>query len=301
MAITGTGTQSDPWIVHNYDEIKTVISANEYVGDSNLHYLKLANDINCNDYGESFEWETVSVNWGNRLFDFDFDGHTIKNVKVKSDHRMFRSNAQCKFHNGKLLNVFLNDSYGVFCPYESGMSGILENLSISVNATGMKEAVFINCSLIQNCAIYVEQDNNAGKYIFRAPNEAVIRNSDIKIKLSVSNTEACVFYNNSQITYTIDSIRLTGVIMPTGTPEAGYYLTMRNEIHNSVIDVDFSAFDGATGNVPPIHGPSASSAWNIDTVPSNMQGQTAIKCTTNEIRNGNSLRSKGFIVVNVEE
>ena len=46
MAMTGSGTQANPYVVHNYNELKTACN------NSNV-YVELANNIDCNDYGDA--------------------------------------------------------------------------------------------------------------------------------------------------------------------------------------------------------------------------------------------------------
>ena len=113
MAITGSGTEQDPFIVHSYDEIRT--AAGLYSG-SYYTYIKLGNNINCNDYGDYFEWETITLGTsGVNVCVLDLDSHYIKNVKVKEDNSMFSligfsgNNAEIK--NGKLLNIFLQNEF----------------------------------------------------------------------------------------------------------------------------------------------------------------------------------------------
>ena len=44
MAVTGSGTSADPWVVHSYSEIKSTI---ESMSDGKK-YMVLGNDIDCN-------------------------------------------------------------------------------------------------------------------------------------------------------------------------------------------------------------------------------------------------------------
>ena len=128
MAIIGTGTQTDPWIVHNYDEIKDVL-VNKI---SNNTYAKLANDIDCNEYGDTWEWETITLgaNW---VFEFDLGGHTIKNIMIKSGNSLFYGKSTVNvIRNGKILNVFNNDGESVI----AGNGLTLKDISMSINGTG---------------------------------------------------------------------------------------------------------------------------------------------------------------------
>ena len=125
MAITGSGTEQDPYIVHDYTELRTACN------NSNV-FVELANSIDCNDYGEDFEWQTVTLGDGS---DLDLKTHTIKNFKAADDNYAFRCGNWSKIHNGKILNVYLARSDGFSALWNSTESrwAYLENLSISIN------------------------------------------------------------------------------------------------------------------------------------------------------------------------
>ena len=59
MAITGSGTQADPYLVHSYDELKTATTDRTYIPNFGKSWIALDADIDCNDYGADFEWETI--------------------------------------------------------------------------------------------------------------------------------------------------------------------------------------------------------------------------------------------------
>ena len=160
MAIAGTGTQADPWIVHNYDEIKDVFQ--NRVTSDNL-YAKLANDINCNDYGDTWEWETIAV-YANWNFEFDLDGHTIKNIMIKSGNSLFYGKSTVNvIRNGKILNVFNNSGASVI----DGNGLTLKDISMSVNGTGLTSNAFNQISM-NNCAVYFKSNKLNNEVFLRA-------------------------------------------------------------------------------------------------------------------------------------
>lgn len=297
MAITGSGTELDPYIVHSYDEIKTACN------NSGV-YVELANDIDCNTYGEDFEWKTVSL--GNSS-DLDLKGHTIKNFKVfegsDNDSYVFRANNFSKIHNGKILNVYLSRSSGF-----NKLSGstetrfaYLENLSISLN-TGIgvdRNRIFESLD-INACAIYIEGViglSNSGDNCYFNPysQDNPIRNCDIYVNHPYTDKTGHIFRAGNSSTIFVKNCRIRGVFNVSTSDPAGYRSFSKScGIQNCVFDVSSDNIlyvcDSGTSNTGII---------NTDNLPvlSERSGLTAV--TSQEIINGDALRAKGFDVINV--
>ena len=299
MAITGTGTEQDPWIVHSYDEIKSCI---EGLDNDQLHYLKLGNDINCNDYGEDFEWSTISVDWGNRRFDFDLDGYTIKNVKVGTNQTMFiYSGASSKIHNGKLLNIFLDQSNGITNAYGGVYADFdFENISLSINGMGLK----LNQSALRyirfkNCAVYYETNIlNAHSEIMSNNNlgHANVINSDIIIKCDNQNQK---YFFNGEVKF--EACRIRGYTKGKAPYDGNYNnerCTFKNSFTSCVFEFDNREY---TSYAPTfIKGFDANSGCIINKDIIAEVGSSWNFVTTEQIRNGSALRTAGFPVVNVQ-
>lgn len=278
MAITGTGTEQDPWIVHNISEIQSCI------GQSG-GYLKLANDINCNDYGESFVWATLSSNT-----DFDLDGHTIKNIEI-GNSTCFSSGNSGLIHNGKILNVFLNGS-----EYFSQNSRFKE-ISFSIDATAQNTtsnvSVFYgSATRIDKCAIYAK---NTKKALIHdgTGNNIVVNETDILIDSDVNATGT---QGNGYWTTYIGGVMTKSRVRGKMKSYSGTAL-IHSTVTNCVIDLEIetATISNVTG------GAVTSSAINSEVldISSSAFNSGFIKCTTAEIRNGAELRSKGFLVENV--
>lgn len=279
MAVTGSGTELDPWIVHNISEIQSCI------GQSGK-YLKLANDVNCNDYGESFVWSTLSSN-----ADFDLDGHTLKNIEIGNSTN-FSSGNSGLIHNGKILNVFLNGS-----EYFSNNSRFKE-ISFSIDATAQETtdnvAVFYGASTrIDKCAIYAK---NTKKALIHdgIGNNIEVNETDILIDSDVNTTGSQGNgYWTTYIGAKLSKSRIRGKMKNyTGT---GLFAS---NVVNCVVDLETET---ATINTSVSGGNVTSSAINSEkmAIDSSKFNSGFIKCTTAEIRNGDELRAKGFLVVNV--
>lgn len=97
MAITGTGTQQDPYVVTTWAELA------EKAAESDV-YIKIGNDINLNDeYPEG-----ISTQFTIKCASIDGDGKTIKNLYFKSG-RLFYCEYNRTWKNTNIINFVLGD------------------------------------------------------------------------------------------------------------------------------------------------------------------------------------------------
>ena len=290
MAITGTGTQADPWIVHNYDEIKDVL-VNKI---SNKTYAKLANDIDCNEYGDTWEWETITLgaNW---VFEFDLGGHTIKNIMIKSGNSLFYGKSTVNvIRNGKILNVFNNSGASVI----DGNGLTLKDISMSVNGTGLTSYGFNNV-FFENCAVYYKSSKLQANIIyFTGAYSDVIgaKNSDFYFDVNNMNDKVLTSSVNN-IDY--DNCRFRGSV----SGQVGkYYLLGKGKCINSVVEIDTTNMTWtASNNRMPCKGTSTG-IINTEISPNLMGGTSGLTaCTTAQMRDADYLNSIGFTVVKVGE
>lgn len=294
MAITGSGTQADPYIVHDYTELKTACD------NSNI-YVELANDIDCNTYGEDFEWKSV---WLGSSSDLDLKGHTIKNFKVfegtSNDSFVFRADNFSKIHNGKILNAYLARSQGF-----NKLSGstdsrwaYLENLSMSINTgVGVNRNRIFESLDMNACAIYIEgaiglTSNSDNCYFNPYSRDYPIRNCDIYVNHPNTDKEGHIFRAGSGSEKLVKNCRIRGVFN-----------------FKSAVYMDFAHFCGTQNCVWDLTSINAQSLdiytdtetgiVNIDKLPSGFNTCGAIAVTSQEIINGDALRAKGFEVLNV--
>jgi len=309
MAITGTGTELDPFIVHSYDEMVEAFTC--HTGDDTMYYSKLANDIDCNSYGSNWEWETVSMGsssstaadrYKNTL---DLDGKTIKNIYIKSANELFNggsySNAVLK--NGKILNIFGSSIASVF------NAVTLNNISTSFQIGTPSGNPFHSCS-INDAAIYAIVSNLGAKsLIFYAGRGDTVKNVDVYTELynaSGAQVNATVFYSTSSSSY-VDSVRLVGKMVPADLSAPTKRGISTYKMINSVVDVDMSAYvfpDTSTGSINLFGTGDGTTVVNMSNI--NVSGYEMfkadngyIKATSAQIKNGAALRELGFNVVNV--
>lgn len=312
MAITGTGTEQDPFIVHSYAEIKEATESHN-TGDYTMYYTKLANDIDCNDYGTDWEWTEIILacntgsgtslkRWANTL---DLDGHTIKNAYVANGENMFSSiinsgEGKGVIKNGKLLNIFGANPKNIFASTQ------VENVSVSAQLTSYSDR--FTTGIWKNCAIYLIVLNNGGRTPFYYSIQDGLKNVDIYAELLNCTAGSNLIQPSGSIS--LDSLRIAGKATPADPSNPPTFRISSQRIVNSVVDFDLTEFsfpEGTTGTV---------TVWSSDNnntcVVNSEKLQVAgyqklvapanvIQATTAQIRNGADLRSLGFLVVNVEE
>ena len=292
MAITGQGTQKDPWIVHNYEEIKSAYLKTN--GNSKL-YIKLENDIDCNDYGDVWEWETISPYTISCDYIFDLNGHTIKNIMIKSGNALFKCNSKRDLiHNGKILNIFNNDGKSVI----SGDGSILKNISISVNGNRLTSYAFEN-TFLENCAVYYKSSKlNANIIYFTYSGVIGAKNCDFYF--DVNNMDSKNLTSSSG-TVDYDNCRFRGSVSGTSN---SHYLLGKGKCINSVVEIDTRnmAWGSMAGSLKKPCNQTSTGAINIEISP-NLDGGTSglTACTTAQMRDADYLNSIGFTVVKVGE
>lgn len=302
MAITGQGTQEDPWIVHNYEKIKSAYLKTN--GGSKL-YIKLENDIDCNDYGDTWEWETISPYTSSCDYTFDLNGRTIKNIMIKSGNILFNCNSKRDvIHNGKILNVFNNNGEKII----SG--GLLKDISISINGTGLTSYAFYSV-YFENCAVYFRSSKLLTSVFYSngSTGEVVLKNCDVYVDINnlngidvASSVNPCIF----------DNVRIRGKVM--GFPcqhsilwsvPQRYLFGGNVEANNCVIEID-TKDTGLTGSVNDgvlvgVFQTIRNSILNKEIMSSTYTNTENYNCTTAQMRDADYLNSIGFAVVKVGE
>lgn len=313
MAITGTGTELDPYIVHSYDEMKTACEYENYDSSTSTYgtnYVKLANDIDCNDYGSAWEWETIEIASRNETGyhsprhygELDLDGHTIKNVyiKVGNTYSLFNGTTESNVHkgvvkNGKILNVFINAS-----KYHANRVKFVD-ISFSGNHAAITESfVFYGCGFY-NCAIYLESANHGSKGCFGGT-PTIIENCDIEVHLNkdTNTTHSSIFWKATNAQMSISNSRITGDI--TGETEittSAVYTICGAVATNCVFEVDISGYtlkDTIQTTLVIVNSPT--SVINDAAILPWMTVGTTIAAPSGEaMRSATSLNSLGFTVV----
>lgn len=304
MAITGSGAENDPWVVHNYTELVEKCGASPTVEPSDhINHVLLAQDIDCNNYGVGFIWNSVNLsnssNAGHPTY-LNLGGHVIKNIKVEANSYLFHSNwasAQNKIYNGRILNVFLSSDSAF-----AGESPIihLENLSISIDISASRKTIFNRNTHINYCSIYARNYGSYDSELHLLASGQIEHDNDYYLDYKYGTGKPRIINFHSNIA-TIRDTRIRGRM-------SGHYTSNVSMISNckvvgSVIDIDMTDVFNEVSSFYPIQtSNNSNSVVNTDTwkenfsLPSNL---TAV--TTQEMASAGSLNSKGFVVALIEE
>lgn len=181
MAIEGSGTQQDPWLVTTYAEL--VEKAAESGG-----YIKVANDINITDEYPNGNMPELVLN-GSTV---DGDGKIIANwYNNNASHSSISGNGIIK--NAKIRNIYhVNGSVALsFCKVDHYNGYLFENCEISGIIAG--NCCFANLNyvhkLMKECSVNLLLKSGAGLYfVWQAyMKDPKIDSCYIKIKSSGGN------------------------------------------------------------------------------------------------------------------
>lgn len=303
MAITGTGIETDPYIVHSYDEIKAVFTdRTNYPTTDNMVYLQLANDIDCKTYGLTWTWGVVkfAVSTTSDRFVFDLNSHTIKNFRATEGNYIFDGNSadywdKNRIKNGTIKNIYLSRATGF------SNAGILyENVGLSMVATGFTASnLFADGTKFKRCGLNIVCNfmNIYSKRITYWGSRGGSTTQGIfeycNIYLNITNLNDGLWGCDYE-DYPLKDCRITGSL----TKIAGEtWVLTRGGLRNCIIDLDFS---GVTLSGCTVSHHSDCSITNSDKLSSTITASATIGATSQQIVNGDWLRAQGFPVVNAQ-
>lgn len=330
MAVTGTGTQADPFVVHSYSEFIS-LSGHAPVDDSSV-YIKWFDEPNqvldCNAYGSEFKWYTFSAynSYGSAMektIYIDLNGCTIKNLLVADGKTMFTGyydglNARTHklvIYNGAIRNVFMGSATSKFATSYVDF----HDVSISANFSGLTVCPIGEYDnnargSFDNCALYIV----SSKLLAPLMTEVAITDTDIELYINDQNGQPIFQSTNNRHYMNLTGCRLQGKIGGNGY-NGMYYsnafmvlgaLNANNnyaegivDFVNCVIDMDFTDASsncivyttdgGVSVNTNII---CDSHCWDGYTPPS-----TWNYMSHSLMRNGAYLNNAGFTVVEVVE
>ena len=322
MAVTGTGTQADPFIVHDYSEF---MSTNSRISGSDVYIQFFENEkpnqvINCNDYGSEFKWHQYSAVYGQFMnVHINLNGCTIKNFLIADGETMFpgeytqyRQSIAFYISNGSFRNVFLGSATSKFCTNYVHF----QDVSISFNFAGTTVTPFNGTGDVtfDNCALYLVGSTLQAK-VFTSCSL-----SDTDIELHINNlNEVAVFAaaSDSMSDRTIlTGCRLQGKVSGAakrfvnniggvlGCIENYYGSSDKMNLINCVVDLDISGVTGEYYNGLFILYAYSSglntTVYCKDHYPTGVTPPSNWNYMSHEnIRNGTYLNNAGFTVVEV--
>lgn len=320
MAITGTGTELDPYIVHDVDEMHTVLSGyNTYWYAQTEFWMKLDADIDA----ENITWPIMRDQYNSYLpvANIDLQGHTISNIKAVTNKSYEIFNCK-KIENGTIENIELSITSPIFQEIN------FVNMKISAIITfDMSEySGYYNCNYVfrsnnfDACIIDVDITfansktnyfEGSGVFWFFADNKT-IQNCDINVtahNVKLTKTTQCydhIFHTNSTsgFTATVQNCRVTGSVDDSTVWLQGFIASAVIELIECVIEIDFSActIPADASNGVLVEATADTTVINTDSLAAaGLNGKMSagtgmIPCTASEIRNYDDLTAVSFPV-----
>lgn len=303
MAITGSGTQGDPYIVHDYTELRELYthSGNE------MKYAKLANDINCNDYGEDFEWETVRLGDGSSsgmTMTLDLDGHSISNTFIALNQTMFQleqyDGRGSKIINGKLANIFNKPNSNKAFITGGSTDCEVQNLSVSACCSAGSRGVLENLTP-KNVSAYIYNYGNVGNLFLKTNTGTyVVKNCYINIDGDNNVTSPIINISNNGA-YGVQDCKVTGTVKGTVCSK----FVTDTKMNQCVVHIDASeAVFGSMGvSIKVVCSSGSNGVCNVTDLPTDsspaIYASGLAQCTRQEMYDASALRAKGFNVISV--
>lgn len=330
MAVTGSGTQADPFIVHSYDEFMSVKTSIATQGTYYIKFFDTPNQvIDCNDYGSEFKWHQFDAASGHAtVFYIDLNGCTIKNFLIADGETMFPGYAQqwqgsrtFYISNGSFRNVFLGSATSKFCANYVHF----QDVSISFNFAGSTVTPFEGNGDVtfDNCALYLVGSTLQAPIITRA----TLTDTDIELHISNLNGNVPFSGNDWNNFSTLQDCRIQGKLggnvhnsnfascgtvlgIPTENTNSDYQLC---QYINCVVDLDLTDTtftERGYGSVYKVIAASGATYMNTNVIcnshyPSTGEASGLVYPTDwnymshENIRNGTYLNNAGFTVVEV--
>lgn len=320
MAITGTGTELDPYIVHDVTEMYTVLSGyNTYWYAHTEFWMNLDADIDA----ENITWPIMRDQNTSYLpvANIDFQGHTISNIKAVTN-KSYEILTCKKIENGTIENIELSITSPIFQEIN------FVNMEISAVITfDMSEySGYYNCNYVfrsnnfDACIIDVDITfassktnyfDGSGVFWFFADNKT-IENCDINVtahNVKLTKTTQCydhIFHTNStsDFTATVRNCRVTGSVDDSTVWLQGFVASAVIELIDCVIEIDFSecTIPADASNGVLVQATADSTVINTDSLAAAglngkmTAGAGMIPCTASEIRNYDDLTAVNFPV-----
>ena len=317
-AITGAGTENNPYVIHNYNELKWCCEDADAVPSEQTKldytYVKVNNDIDCSTYGMSFRWFITCEH----AIDLNLNNKTIENFYIEASRYMFSvANTARKLviHDGKILNVYgdwiyKSDSFLRITQNSADALLSLKNISLSIDVSNFITTVSILCSLypqrltMTNCTIDAKGSATSAIGLVLG---AKLYTCDIHVDIISSSTSVRLLEgSSSDMGYALNcrfmgQIQLNQIIQSSSCTN---YATIRN----CVIDVAVSSKVSSTATPQFAYGPGQAAVnygiYNVDKLPNySFSNTNYIACTTADMDmrvNPNAdivLQEKGFDVI----
>lgn len=317
-AITGTGTENNPYVIHNYDELKWCCEDAEAVPEGQAKtdyvYVKLNNDIDCSTYEMSFRWSITCEH----AIDVNMNSKTIENFYIQPATYMFIvSNTARKLsvHDGKILNIYgdwISKSVSVLdIPINAGDVAVsFKNMSMSIDITNFSNPSAILCAgyssylTLTNCTL--DFQGTAAQDVGLITS-AKLTTCDIHMNILSTTTRAFILGGTTSYVGYALNCRFMGQIRLSTLTSVSYCIAY-TIVRNCVFDVAVILESASTSTPSFVYGAGSANynygIYNVDKLPNySFSNTNYIACTTADMDmrvNPNAdivLQEKGFDVI----
>ena len=259
MGVTGSGTQSEPYLVSTVADIDMAFNYCRTKESAGTYYVQLSNDINGNwrEWPIDIDYHTDS----DRVIDFNLNNHEI--VNFKAPNRMFAM-AKDTFRNGLIYNIFRESGSTSYL-----MSKIKFNrMSVSAYLKESKSEILTGCEYKQTAVWLKVEDYNAqdgyqyhplltfnGYSVSDQDGPYQLDENDMMFLIDRVNTPVCVLMQANSSTSPIigENCRIQGKITDI-TPAAitSYPAIMSSDVavENSVVNMELPDYTGTVSSSP---------------------------------------------------
>lgn len=181
--ITGSGIQTDPYIVHNWQEYMSVVKTDRYVkwADSDSKVIDF-NDIQPDGYKDQ--------SWIIFPYSTDFNGWTLKNLRINSGGIVPQN-----IRNLNLLDFELPSSEYGFSNAVISKYGTMENCIISGNINSENSVYFLDNVDAINCAFNVKITANGSFQLTRRDYSSFMQFRNCDTALDITANEAKLLFS----------------------------------------------------------------------------------------------------------
>ena len=144
--MTGTGTQTDPYLVDNIADFRSACVETDA-------YVKLVADLDCNKE-KYLSWNTLTSN----AIEVDFNGYAIKTPYIATGEGMIDGQYKTTLKNGYILNIYENTASYILTKCS------LYNMSIRANLYNVTGVAFGFLDSVEKCNFEIFNQNVQKSY-----------------------------------------------------------------------------------------------------------------------------------------
>ena len=291
MPISGTGTSSDPFMVHTALELRTALTLLDG------SYVKMANNIDCND--DCRRWNTLDVAASYLLM----DNHDLLNIYATDGAIVFnKASGLFKIQNGRILNLTLINSVFNVSNYSATgtdtdrYNNFLYDVAIKTTITGCgnQNYIFNKGTYFDYCNVDIKSTlPNSSHHVFYGNTVSNYQGAcfnDSKLVANTNNQDAADQSSPFGISGNFRSSRVE-VKTDIECASGGVALGLNSSAVNSVFELkgnpnhQFSYLSASSSGVNP---------FNAGEMTITSPRTSEIPCSTAQIRNSAHLNSIGF-------